>query len=344
MSMVDPTRQPLTGVELVNWLHDQVSALKAQIGRMQQQNEQGQAAVLDINEKLRDNEARLRELAARTMGLPVMQEQVRQLAGLLERIQDTEVLIDSKFEQMERLTGEERQRDQAEKNDLYRRVQDLERKSESLIERQASNDEAARRYQDEVSRNHLNAQSMGQRMESVESKAGRLLDALTRLEQTHSETEAAIRALRREDDVIAERARVAHDVAARLEQDMHMQAEEGRALPLLQERVELLRAERQRVEDRVSRLEEVLNEATVRLERQEEVTGGLDRRVNAHDQRIELVHTSSLDHRRWLSDHMLKLDQMMERMRRRQIEELERDVKDLRVHANQVKQEDGDDR
>jgi chromosome segregation protein len=311
---------------------------------MQQQHEQGQAAILDLNEKLRDSESRVREVTARTMGVPIMQEQVRQLAGLLDRIQDAEVLIDSKFEQMERQTGDERQRDQTEKNDLYRRVQDLERKAESLGERQASNDEAARRYQEEVSRSHLNAQSMSQRMEAVESKSGRMLDALTRLEQTHSEVEGAIRALRREDDVIAERARVAHDVAARLEQDMHVQAEEGRALPLLQERVELLRAERQRVEDRVSRLEEVLNEATVRLERQEDVTSGLDRRVNAHDQRIELVHTSSLDHRRWLSDHMLKLDAMLERMRRRQIEELERDVKDLRVHGNQLKQEDGDDR
>jgi hypothetical protein len=278
------------------------------------------------------------------MGLPVMQDQVRQLAGLLDRIQDAEVLIDSKFEQMERVSGDERQRDQAEKNDLYRRVQDLERKAESLTERQASADEAARRYQDEVARSHLNGQSVGQRLEAVEGKAGRMLDQLTRLEQTHSETEAAIRGLRREDDAIAERARVAHDVAARLEQAMHVQVEEARALPLLQERVELLRAERQRVEDRVSRLEEMLNEATVRLERQEETTGALDRRVNAHDQRIELVHTSALDHRRWLSDHMLKLDQMLERMRRRQVEELERDVKDLRVHANQLKQDDGDER
>jgi hypothetical protein len=91
-------------------------------------------------------------------------------------------------------------------------------------------------------------------------------------------------------------------------------------------------------------MEELLGEAIARLERQEDVTGGLDRRVNAHDQRIELVHSSSLDHRRWLSDHMVKLDQMLERMSRRQIEELERDVKDLRVHANQLKQEDGDDR
>jgi len=341
MSMIDPkANQAPSGVELVNWLHDQVGALKAQLTRAQQQHEQTQAALLDLHEKLRDNDGRLREITARTLGLPGMQEQVRQLAGLLERIQDAEVLIDTKFELMERQGQEERQRDQAEKNDLYRRVQDLERRAEGLSERQTTYDDAARRFQEEVSRGHLAAQSVNQRLEAVEGKAGRLLDALTRLEQTHSETEAAIRALRREDDAIAERARVAHDVAARLETELHQFGEDLRALPLMQERLELLRAERQRVEDRVSRLEESLNDAIVRLERQEETTGGLERRVQAHDQRIDLVHTSSLDHRRWLSDHLLKLNQMLERMKRRHVEELERDVKELRQQANQLKNDD----
>ena len=339
--MIDPSSNKTpAGTELVNWLHDQVSALKAQLGRMQQQHEQTQAALLDVHEKLRDNDGRLREVTARTIGLPTMQEQVRQLAGLLDRIQDAEVLIDSKFESMERQGQEERQRDQAEKNDLYRRVQELERHSEGLTERQTGYDEAARRFQEEMSRSHLASQSINQRLEAVESKASRLLDALTRLEQSHSEAEAAIRTLRREDDAIAERARVAHDVAARLETEMHQQAEEFRSLPMMQERLELLRAERQRVEDRVSRLEETLNEAIVRLERQEETTGGLDRRVNAHDQRIDVVHTSTLDHRRWLSDHVLKLNQMLERMKRRQVEELERDVKELRQQSTQLKNDD----
>lgn len=343
MSMIDPTSNPApTGADLVNWLHDQVGAIKAQMGRIQQQHDQWQAAILDVNDKLRDADGRMREMTARTQGLPTMQEQVRQLAGLLDRIQDAEVLIDSKFESMERQGHEEQQRDQAEKNDLYRRVQDLERRAENLTERQTGYDEAARRFQEENSRSHLFSQSLNQRMEGVESKASRMLDALTRLEQTHSENEAAIRALRREDDAIAERARVAHEVAARLETELHQQEEEFRSLPLMQERLELLRAERQRVEDRVSRLEEVLNDAIVRLERQEEATGGLDRRVSSHDQRIDLVHTSTLDHRRWLSDHMLKLNQMLERMKRRQIEELERDVKEMRVQSNQLKSDEND--
>ena len=343
MSMIDPhseTPQLKPGQDLVGWLSDQVGALKAHMGRTAQQGDQLQAALLDLNEKLRDSEAKLRELTARTMGMPIMQDQVRQLTGLLDRIQDTEVLIDTKFEILERQLGEENTRSQAEKNDLYRRVQDLERRSESMIERLSGVDDANRRFQEDVARSHLNAQTIAQRLESVESKAGRTLDALTRLEQVHTEAENAIRALRREDDAQAERARLAHDVAVRIENEMHAHAEEYRALPLLAERVELLRAERQRLEDRVSRAEESLSDGIVRLERQEEAATQLDARLKAHDARIGDIHGSAQDYRRSLSDQLLKLNQMLERMKRRQVEELDRDVKELRVQSNQLKNEE----
>lgn len=342
--MIDPQSEPQvpSGQDIVGWLHDQVGALKAQIGRVTQQGDQLQAALLDVNEKLRESDLKLREMTSRTIGLPVMQDQVRQLTGLLDRIQDTELLIDTRFEVLERQLGEERGRDQGEKNDLYRRVQDLERRSESLNERQSSVDDANRRFQDEVTRWHLQTQSIGQRLETVESKAGRTLEVQTRLEQTQAEVETAIRALRREDDVLAERARLAHDVAARIESEMHVQAEEYRTLPLLAERVELLRAERQRVEDRVSRAEESLGDATLRLERQEETLAQFDLRLKSHDGRIDTIHANSLDHRRNLSDQLLKLNQMLERMKRRQVEELDRDVKELRVQSTQLKNEEHD--
>ena len=268
MTMNDPQNEARGGVDAVNWLQDEVMQLKTAVVRMQQQNDQVQAATLDVNEKLRDAETRLREIGVKTVGLPIMQDQLRQLSGLMERIQDAEVLIDTKFEMLERVNGEERGRDQAEKNDLYRRLQDLERRSESLTERQATVDEATRRFQDEVARFHLQAQSIGQRLEAVESKTARNLDAVNRMEQAHSEIEQAIRTLRREDDVLAERARLAHEVAARLETEMHTQQEEYRVLPLLAERVELLRAERQRLEDRTSRAEESLEDVRSRMERE----------------------------------------------------------------------------
>jgi|GEM_PF-3342919 len=340
MTMQDPQSEARAGQDAVNWLQDQVVQLRTVSGRLQQQNDQFQAAILDLNEKLRDADARLREVGGKTIGLPTMQEQLRQVAGLLERIQDAEVLIDTKFEMIERTTHEERQRDQSERNDVYRRVQELERRAEGLLERQTTVDESSRRFQEEVSRAHLQFQTFNQRMEAAESRGGRNLDALTRIEQAQAEAESAIRALRREDDVLAERARLAHEVSARIETEMHAQQEEFRQIPLLAERVELLRAERQRLEDRTSRLEETLDDARVRVERLEEVATQLDTRMKAHDTRIDHVHTSTLEYRRSLSDHLLKLTQMIERMKRREIEEMERQAKELRVQASQLKSED----
>ena len=152
MTMNDPQNEARSAPDAINWLQDQVTQLKTAVVRMQQQNDQTQAATLDVNEKVRDAEARLREILAKTLGLPTMQDQLRQLSGLMERIQDAEVLIDTKFEMLERTSGEERGRDQAGKNDLYGRLQDLERRSESLAERQSTVDEATRRFQEEVSR------------------------------------------------------------------------------------------------------------------------------------------------------------------------------------------------
>lgn len=340
MTMSDPQSEARGSVDALNWLQDQVAQLKTAIVRMQQQNDQVQAATLDVNEKLRDAESHLREMSAKAVGLPAMQDQLRQLSGLMERIQDAEVLIDTKFEMLERVSNEERGRDQAEKNDLYRRIQDLERRSESLAERQSVVDDAARRFQEEVSRSHLLDQSIDQRLEAVESKTGRNLDAVNRMEQANSEIEQAIRVLRRDDDVLAERTRLAHEVAARLETELHAQQEEYRVLPLLAERVELLRAERQRLEDRTSHAEESLEDVRTRMEREEDFTTHVDGRLKAQDARLDHIHSSTLEYRRTLTDQLLKLNQMIERMKRREVEETERQVKELRLQASQLKNED----
>ena len=80
-----------------------------------------------------------------------------------------------------------------------------------------------------------------------------------------------------------------------------------------------------------------MQERDPELERQEEVTAQFDTRVKSHDARIDHVHAATLDYRRGLSEQLLKLNQMMERMKRRRVEELERDVKELRVQSNYLK-------
>jgi hypothetical protein len=111
-------------------------------------------------------------------------------------------------------------------------------------------------------------------------------------------------------------------------------------LPLLAERVELLRAERQRLEDRTSRAEESLEDVRGRMEREEEFSTHVDARLKAQDGRIDHIHSSTLDYRRTLTEQLLKLNQTLERMKRREVEETERQVKELRLQASQLKNED----
>src|SRR5207247_10378280 len=143
-------------------------------------------------------------------------------------------------------------------------------------------------------------QQVNHRTHGVESGSSSAREAIARLEQVHSEMEVAVRALRREDDVSSERVRLAQEVVARLETEMHAHQEDYRAVPLLAERLELLRAERQRLEDRTSRAEESLEDARTRLERQEEITAQFDARVKSHDARIDHVHAATLGCRPWL--------------------------------------------
>ena len=338
MTTQDPGSETRAGQSAINWLNDQMGALKTQLSRLQQQGDQTQAALLDMNEKLREAEGGLRDLSGRTIGLPAMTEQLRQVSGLLDRIQDAEVLIDTKFDILDRQGSELRERDQSEKNELYRRIQDLERRAEGLLERWSGVDDVGRRFQEDLSRFHLQYQGMHQRLESVESKSARALESINRLEQQHTETDAAVRALRRQDDAIEERSRLAQEIAARVEADVHGHQEEHRTLPLLAERVELLRAERQRVEDRTTRLGESLEEARGRLERLEEAAGHIEQRQKRNDARVDHAHASGLELQRSITDQLLKLNELLARMRRRNIEELDREIKELRVQANLLKQ------
>ena len=54
------------------------------------------------------------------------------------------------------------------------------------------------------------------------------------------------------------------------------------------------------------------------------------------------MHSSTLEYRRNLRDQVLKLNLMLERMKRKQIDELERDVKELRVQSNALKNDEHD--
>ena len=328
-----PREDPSQSISTLAWLQDQFHLLKAQLGKVQHQTDQTQAMALDVSDKMRQQEATIADLASQAGAIVPLQEEMRQLKEVLARLQDQQVQARSQLEETIRQRLTEAERGRVEVTDLRRRLEELERQVEAWLDRQSGVEDAARRYQEGIALASARAESMDQRLEALEGRASRNLEATNRIDQEISRIDAAIQGLGREDDLQAERARVALEAARRVEAEVESERRDLRALAELSERMELLKVERQRLEDRLAQVEENVNELRGLLAHQEQLLGVLDGRTQGYLGRLEALREEILRHRQQFVEHLLKLSSGQERLKRRQIEELEREIKELKQHA-----------
>ena len=328
-----PREDPSQSISTLAWLQDQFHLLKAQLGKVQHQTDQTQAMALDVSEKMRQQEATIAELASQAGAIAPLQEEMHQLKELLTRLQDQQVQARSQLEETVRQRMTEAERGRVEVADLHRRLEELERQVESWLDRQSGIEDSARRYQEGIALANARAETMDQRLEALEGRASRNLEATNRIDQEISRIDAAIQGLEREDDLQSERARVALEAARRVEAEVESERRDLRALAELSERMELLKVERQRLEDRLAQVEENVNEMRGLLAHQEQLLGVLDGRTQGYLGRLEALREEIMRHRQQFVEHLLKLSSGQERLKRRQIEELEREIKELKQHA-----------
>jgi chromosome segregation ATPase len=328
-----PKDEPSQSVNTLAWLQDQFHLLKAQIGKVQHQIDQTQAMALDVSDKLRQQEATIADLSSQTSVIGPFQEELRQAKDVLARLQEQHVQLRSQLEETIRQRMTEAERDRVGLSDLQRRLDDLERNVEGWLDRQSGIEDTARRYQEGIGLANLRAENVEQRLEALEGRASRNLEATNRIDQEISRIDAAIQGLDREDELQAERARVALEAARRVEALVESEKRDLLALSQLSERMELLKVERQRLEERLAQVEEEINEFRGLLGRQEQLLGVLDGRTQGYLGRLESLREEILRHREQFVDHLLKLSSGQERLKRRQIEELEREIRELKQHA-----------
>ena len=330
---------PSQSINTVAWLQDQFHLLKAQLGKVQHQMDQTQAMALDVSEKLGQQEAEVAGLVSQGSTIAPLQEEMRQLKDVLTRLQEQQGQVRTQLEEMVRQRMAEAERERVEVSDQHRRVQDLERQVEAWLDRQSGTEDAARRYREGITLANLRAEGMEQRLEALEGRASRNLEATNRIDQEISRIDAAIQGLEREDDLQAERARVALETARRVEAAVESERRDLQALAHLSERRELLKVERQRLEDRLAQAEEEINELRGLLGRQEQLTSVLEGRTQGYLGRLEALREEILRHRQQFVEHLLQLSTGQERLKRRQIEELDREIKELKQHAIGLKEE-----
>jgi chromosome segregation ATPase len=336
----EPGSKTATGS--TGWVQDQLYQLKAQVAQQEQQLEHLQSTAATVSEGMRTIEASLRETALSAAEAPRLQEQLNQALVLVVQLQDQQAEAKEKLEELGRHREAEEGRDQLEWADLTRRTEQMERQVASWQDRQAGVDEVGRRFQEGMSLLRQQIQQIEQRLEEAGSKAARGLEGANRAENSLSRVDASILALQREDEAIAERTRVTADVAHRLETTMNDHLQELQRLELLAERIELHRAERQRLEDRALRLEEELGELRGHAETAETQQGRLSAQQQGIASRLDSLQETVDEQRAILVDQIRRLIGTQDRTKRRQIQELEREIRETKQYvADLTERENG---
>ena len=323
----------------LGWAQDQLYQLKAQLGQLEQQCEQLQSVATATAEQLRRMEASLQEASLGAAQAPRLQEELNHTVALVVQLQDQQAETKERLDTLSRGQRAATSGDQEDWTGVAKRVEQTERQIDLWQNRQQAADEVGHRFQEELSAARQRLQQIEQRLEVTEGKAARSLEGASRAEHTLTQAEAAIEALQREDEALAERTRATAEMTRRLEGALGEQLQDTQRLEMLAERIELHRAERQRLEDRALRLEEELTELRTRTEQQETRQGRLSAQEEGLASRLETLQEQVGEQRRMLVEQIRKLTGTQERTKRRQIQETEREIREMKKYVADLTQE-----
>jgi chromosome segregation ATPase len=324
---------PEAAVSPGGWVQDQVYQLKAQVAQLEQEVTHLQSTGTNLSDTIHRMEVTLRDASIGAGQTYRLQEEINQAAALLVHFQDEQAALRERLDAIGRHREVEDNRDQQEWTEVARRTELLERQVSSWQDRQSGVDEVGRRFQEGLSLIRQQIQQIEQRLESSESKAARGLEGANRAEHNLTQVDAAIDALRRENENIAERTRVNADVTHRLESAVNQQLSELNRLEMLTERIELHRAERQRLEDRALRLEEEFTASRERLDLIDQRQARFGAQQEGIASRLDALYEQVGELRTAVVDQIRKLIATQDRTKRRTIQELEREIRETKQYV-----------
>lgn len=322
-----------TAIGPVGWAQDQLYLVKGRVAQLEQQLEQLQSVSSTMTESMQALERSLRNATSGAAQVPRLQEELNQSIALIVQLQDQEAESRERLDSLAARGEAEQSQGKDEWTGVARRVEQLERQVMSWQDRQEGVADSGRRFQEALSRVERLLQQLEQRVEAVETKAASSLEGTNRAEHTLTQIEASVLDLQRENEATAERSKVAGDMALRLEGTLNDSMQELARLELLAERIELHRAERQRLEDRAQRLESEMGDLHSTADEQQERLVQISGQQQTVASRFDTLQELVTEQRTTLADQFRKLSAAETRTKRRQIQELEREIREMKQYA-----------
>jgi chromosome segregation ATPase len=194
-------------------------------------------------------------------------------------------------------------------------------------------DEASRRAMEAVTFVRQRIDELERVVEGFETRMTRLAETSGRTEHEFARLGGEIETLHRQDATQAERVQIYTEMLKRLESQISLVSSEVAVKQDVLERIELARLELHRLEERISVQEAHTGELRDADEETRRLITLLDGRDRGMNDRLIGLQNDLANYRTIVAEQFHRLHQAQERARRRQIEDLEREIREMRTHA-----------
>lgn len=315
------------------WLEDTVRENKSQIARLGQALEQAQGQVWELTQRLQKAEEAAAALAHELGAAPRLDTELRQVADKVIRLEERAGSLEGHVQETTRLMQIEVEHVRAELSELIKRVDVWERPLQTWTTRLETFEEMARRGQEATTSVRQRQDDVERYVETVDQRVQRLADVLKRIDSELTLLTSELEALQKREAAHNDRFQVYAEALRRLEEQLTVVAEQADARREFAEKFELHRTGIRRSEERLNLLEAMADEVRTRFDEMGRTIALMEAREGTTRERLKQLADDVAAFRAHLAEYFGKLTALEERQRRRRIEEIEREIRELKVHA-----------
>jgi chromosome segregation ATPase len=319
--------------DVLNWLEDGLRETRGQLARLEQGFQTTEGSLADLTAKVHAAEDGSAAVSRRLGEFNTVSTQVLQLHQSLSVVDEKVRESERRVAEALRVQQQESERQRHELNDAIRQIELLQRVVEGWGSRFENVESTIGRVQEALTLTRQRTEELDRRQENAEIHASRVTEAFKRYEHQAGRLELDIDNLQKSQTQSGDRIQAFSEGMKRIEEQTDAVAAEVTAQRDIFERIDLLRAELHRLEDRIAGAETQRDLDRQEIEDHQRLISLLDGKDRGFADRQTMLQGELVAYRELVEEQFNRLHLTLDRQKRHQIEELQRELRDLQVNA-----------
>jgi len=319
---------------LSEWLENELRDTKARLRKVEGELEQALKHSWSLESEIRKIHEAMNVSGSAVSQLSAMREEVRQVRDQLSKMQDRQAAISNRTEEVVRQRQADSGRDKQDVSTLAKQIEGLARGIGQFEDHMKSLEEIVRRAEDGAAAARLGAQAIERQFEDIAVRGQRSLEAAVRLEQDVARITGDVDALRKVDAELDDKIRLTLETTRRASERLDKMDDLVNFPAEARELITRANSERDQLAQRIALAEKLGGELTEELQKLTHHVAKIDQRQQVQNAQIMDLTGRVQETSEQLQAQVKRVFQLLLRQRRRQIDTLAQEIKELGQREN----------